>query len=66
MMLDQFLSEGEKKTVEPTGLVIPENEDENPEEALRDALDAHGDFHTMDSGVLIWNDFLQVHKIICR
>lgn len=42
----------------------PEND--NPELAMREALDAHGDFATNIDGTLVFNDFLTFRAVITR
>lgn len=42
----------------------PENED--PDVALREALDAHGEFAMNEDGVLKWDDCVVLHKTIVR
>lgn len=42
----------------------PENE--SPELAMREALDAHGDFSTKLDGTLEFNDFITFRAIITR
>jgi len=42
----------------------PENE--NPELAMREAMDAHGDFHTRIDGTLEYQDFIVFRAIITR
>ena len=51
---------GGKKTAESA----PENDD--PELALREAMDAHGDFATKMDGTLEYDDFLTFRAIITR
>lgn len=48
------------KTPEPT------EENENPELAMREALDAHGDFQTSIDGALEFKDFCVLRSIIIR
>ena len=42
----------------------PENE--NPELAMRDQLDEHGDFATKIDGTLEYEDFLYIRAVIIR
>ena len=44
----------------------PIEEDPNPEIAMQNALDKHGDFQTSLQGTLKWEDFLVLKQIIAR
>jgi len=41
-------------------------EDPNPEIAMQNALDKHGEFHTSLQGTLLWDDFLVLRGIITK
>jgi hypothetical protein len=50
---------GSKKETKPA-------ENENPELAMRDALDDHGDFATTADGTMEFNDYCVMRSIITR
>ena len=50
---------GSKKETKPA-------ENENPELAMRDALDDHGDFSTTADGTMEFNDYCVMRSIITR